>query len=104
MFFHSLAHLFVQVLLRWISFLGTSPAGIIAQVSIVVITEARSGWWRLSAWRQNWQGGLRRALYALVGVWIVAFFVCTVTTLYDDHRALVDSNGRFAEENSLLRK
>jgi hypothetical protein len=47
---HSFAHLFVRVTIRWITFLGTSPGGIAAQLALVVITEARSGWLRVSAW------------------------------------------------------
>jgi hypothetical protein len=100
--FHSFAHLFVHILLRWITFLGTSPGGIAAQLALVLITEARSGWWRVRAWKENWQGGLKRALYALLVVWVIAFFVCTITTVYDDHKSLASSNAALRAENSKL--
>jgi hypothetical protein len=96
--FHSFAHLCVKIAIRWITFLGTSPGGIATQLLLVFVTEARSGWLRWSAWTQNWQGGLRRGLYALLAVWAFTFLVCTITTVYDDHRLLVQSNASLREE------
>jgi len=70
------------------SFLGTSPGGLAAQVLTILTTEVQGGWWRPSAWNANWQGGLKRAVYTLLVVWAVTFFVCTVTTVYHEHQNL----------------
>ena len=70
------------------SFLGTSPAGLAAQVLTILTTEVQGGWSKPSAWRQNWQGGLKRAIYTLLSVWIVTLVVCLVTTIYSDHQNL----------------
>lgn len=87
--FHHFAHFVFRVFVRWYTFLGTSPGGAAAQVVTLVITEAKGGWLRLSAWRTNWQGGLRRGAIALGSVWIVVFATCVVGTAYDDHMSLV---------------
>jgi hypothetical protein len=84
-FVHLIAHAFVQ----WIVFLGTSPGGIIVQVMVLLLTEVQGGWWKLSTWRVNWKGGLRRAIYAVVSVWALVFIACIIITLYDDHISLV---------------
>lgn len=74
------------------SFLGTSPGGLAAQVLTICTTEVQGGWWKPSAWRVNWRGGLKRAVYTLLVVWAVTFGVCTFTTIYHDHR---DISGRW---------
>jgi hypothetical protein len=83
---HHFAHLLVRAFVCSYSFLGTSPGGLAAQVLTIFTTEAQGGWWRLSAWRANWQGGLKRAVYTLLVVWAVTFAVCSVTTVYNDHQ------------------
>lgn len=83
---HHFAHLFVRAFVCSYSFLGTSPGGLAAQVLTIFTTEVQGGWWRLSAWRANWQGGLKRAVYTLLVVWAVTFAVCTATTIYNDHQ------------------
>jgi hypothetical protein len=82
------AHLVVRVFVCSYIFLGTSPGGIAAQLVLVIGTEVKGGWWRLAAWKENWQGGLRRALYALGVVWAIVITGCFVTTMYDDHQSL----------------
>jgi hypothetical protein len=86
--FHHFAHLLFRVFVRWYTFLGTSPGGVLAQVLVLLLTEVHGGWWKLETWRINWTGGLRRGAYALGSVWIVVFLACIVTTFYDDHKAL----------------
>jgi hypothetical protein len=99
---HAFAHLFVHIFVRWYTFLGTSPAGIVAQIGILVLTEVQGGWWRLQAWKLSWKGGIRRAGLALLFVWTFAFIVCGVTTLYDLHVDLVGRNSGLASENRVL--
>lgn len=82
------AHLFVRAFVCSYSFLGTSPGGLAAQVLTILTTEVQGGWWRPSAWRANWQGGLKRAVYTLLVVWAVTFAVCSVTTFYYDRQNL----------------
>jgi len=86
---HHFAHFFMRAALRWIIFLGTSPGGIISQIVLILLSEVKGGWWKLGTWRTNWRGGLRRAIYALLSVWAIAFFVSAVMTIYDDHQYLV---------------
>jgi len=83
---HHFVHLFVRVFVCSYSFLGTSPGGLAAQVLTIFTTAVQGGWWRLSAWKANWQGGLRRAVYTLLVVWAVTFAVCIVTSIYNDHQ------------------
>jgi len=84
--FHHFAHLLMRAFVSSYSFLGTSPGGLAAQVLTIFTTEVQGGWWRPSAWKANWQGGLRRAVYTLLVVWAVTFSVCTITTIYHDHQ------------------
>jgi hypothetical protein len=84
--FHHFAHLFWRVFVCSYTFLGTTPGGLGAQIVSIVGTEVRGGWWNLSAWKENWRGGLKRVIGALLFVWAITFVVCAVTTLYDDHR------------------
>src|ERR1039458_7586198 len=83
---HHFAHLFVRAFVCSYSFLGTSPGGLAAQVVTILATELEGGWWRASAWKANWQGGLRRGVYTLLVVWVVTFAVCSVTAVYHDHQ------------------
>jgi len=101
---HAFTHLFVHIAIRWITFLGTSVGGIAAQILILVLTEVQGGWWRLQAWKTSWRGGLKRAGLALASVWFLTFGVCIITTVYDDHRGLVEANRLLREENDKLRK
>src|SRR5262245_50231220 len=80
-----LAHLFARTFIRWYTFLGTSPGGIGAQIVTLILYEVRGGLWKWSTWRTNWQGGLKRAVKALLWVWAVAFCWSLITTIYDDH-------------------
>jgi hypothetical protein len=100
---HAFAHLLVHIFVRWYTFLGTSPGGVAAQIAVLVGTEVQGGWWRLEAWRKSWKGGLRRAGIALASVWILAFAVCTVTTVYEDHQGLVAANEALRKENGALK-
>lgn len=86
--YHQFAHIFWRAFVCSYTFLGTSPGGLLAQVITIGITEVPGGWWKLSTWRENWEGGLKRIAYALVGVWAITFVVCSVTTIRDDHRNL----------------
>jgi hypothetical protein len=90
--FHSFSHLLVRIFVRWYQFLGTSPGGIAAQILIVIVNELRGQWWKLKQWPEIWKGGLKRAATALGIVWILTFFVCILTTVYDDHIVLKSSN------------
>lgn len=92
--FHHFAQLFLRVFVCSYTFLGTTPGGLAAQIVSIVGTEVRGGWWKLSAWKANWRGGLNRAIGALLFVWVITFIVCGVTTLYNDHRNVV---GRLRE-------
>jgi hypothetical protein len=83
---HHFVHLFVRAFACSYAFLGTSPGGLAAQVLTIFTTEVQGGWWRSSAWKVNWQGGLKRAVYTLFVVWAITFAVCTVTTIYKDHQ------------------
>jgi hypothetical protein len=100
--FHHLVHLVSHAFVRWYTFLGTSPGGVVAQVLVLILTEMPSGGWRLSAWRTTWKGGLKRAVIVLGTVWILAFAACVTTTLYDDHMSLVDQVGRMKVERDHL--
>jgi hypothetical protein len=96
--FHHFAHLVWLAFVRWYTFLGTSPGGVAAQIITTLITEAKGGWLHLSAWRTNWQGGLKRAAIALGSVWIAVFAICIIATIYDDHMSLVAQVGRMKAE------
>jgi hypothetical protein len=91
--FHHFAHLISHAFVRWYTFLGTSPGGVIAQIVILGLSEIRGKWWTLAAWHANWQGSLKRGAIALGSVWIVVFAACIVTTIYDDHASLVHQIG-----------
>jgi hypothetical protein len=95
---HHFAHLVSHAFVRWYTFLGTSPGGAAAQIIILLISEAKGGWLQLSAWRTNWQGGLKRAALALGSVWIAVFAICIVATIYDDHVGLVAQAGKMTTE------
>jgi hypothetical protein len=86
---HHFVHLFVRIFLCSAFFLGTSAGGLGAQIITILTTELHGGFFKISAWRANWRGGLQRALITLVVVWAVTFGICTMTTVYDDHQALV---------------
>lgn len=101
--FHHFAHLFVRICVCTYTFLGTSPGGMAAQVVGLLLTEVQGGWWKLSTWRTNWRGALRRGFYALAFVWTVTFAICVVTTIYDDHRALSDRLRAAVNENNHLK-
>jgi len=101
---HAFAHLFVHSFVRWYTFLGTSPGGIIAQILILILTEVPGGWQRLQAWKTSWKGGLKRAGLALGSVWLLAFIGSAVITVYADHQELVATNKRLVEENEGLRQ
>lgn len=101
---HAFAHLFARTVVRWYTFLGTSPGGIAAQILFLVLTEVHGGWWRWQAWKTSWKGGLKRAGLALVSVWLLAFIGTIVVTVYDDHQGLVATNKRLVEENEKLRQ
>lgn len=100
---HAFAHLFVRIFVNWYTFLGTSPGGIGAQVALLILTEVKGGWWRIQNWRDNWRGGLKRGAQALGAVWAITFFVCTITTVYDDHAALTARAHAILSENLALR-
>lgn len=86
--FHHFSYFAFRIFVHWYTFLGTSPGGVVAQIAVLLLTEVHGGWWNWKTWRVNWQGGLRRAAYALGSVWVIAFLACIVTTTYDDHRDL----------------
>jgi hypothetical protein len=100
---HAFAHLFVRIFVNWYTFLGTSPGGIGAQVALLILTELKGGWWRVQNWRDNWRGGLKRGAQALGAVWAIAFIVCTISTVYDDHAALGARTHAILSENMALR-
>jgi hypothetical protein len=85
---HHFIHLFVRAFVCSYSFLGTSPGGLAAQVVTILATELEGGWWRASAWKANWQGGLKRAVYTLLVVWVITLAVCSVTTVYHEHQKI----------------
>jgi hypothetical protein len=93
---HYFFHLVVRTFINWYTFLGTSPAGIAVQIITPVLTAG----WRLSDWRKNWPGELKRAAYALLAVWTATFIVCIITTVYHDHQFLVKSNESLRRELS----
>ena len=66
------------------------------------LTEAKGGWWRSSAWKENCTGGLKRGAYAPASVSLVAFVICTVTTVYDERRGLVHAIERLSSKNATL--
>jgi hypothetical protein len=101
--FHAFAHLFVRIIVNCYTSLGTSPGGIGAQAVLLILTEVKGGWWRMQNWRDNWRGGLRCGVLTLGVVWAGTFAVCTVTTVYDDHVALVARNEEITVENRNLR-
>jgi hypothetical protein len=101
--FHHFAHLVFQVFVRWYTFLGTSPGGVIAQIAILLLTEVQGGWWKLETWRVNWRGGLKRAAYALGSVWIVVFLACTVATIYREHQSLAGRLRAVVNEKETLK-
>jgi hypothetical protein len=102
--FHHFAHFFVQVFVRWYTFLGTSPGGVLAQALVLLLTEVHGGWWKLETWRINWAGGLKRGAYALGLVGAVVFLACTVTTTYDDHQALTSRLSAVVNEKDELKR
>jgi len=101
--FHHFAHLFVRTFVCTYTFLGTSPGGMAAQIVTLLATEAQGGWWKLSTWRTNWRGALKRGFYTLVTVWAITFAICGVTTIYDDHRAFSNRLRALVNENNRLK-
>ena len=59
-----------------------------AQIVTLIGSEFQGGWRSRSAWRTNWRGAIRRGIYTLVLVWLAAFAMSVMTTIYDDHVSL----------------
>jgi hypothetical protein len=68
------------------------------------MTELKGGFWKASAWKENWPAGLKRIVGALAFVWAVTFIVCTVTTLYDDHQRVVGRLREVVNEKDNLKR
>lgn len=100
--FQSFLHLIWVVCLRTATCLGTTLPGIVAQVFVVIYTGATNGL-SLRAWKQNWRGGLKRGIYALLIVWIPTYCVFTVKTVYEDHVSLVKKLEDVSTENKILK-
>ena len=57
----------------------------------------------MQTWKQIYSSkGLRHGLFGLSSVWAIAFVVCAITTVYDNHAALVSSNAGLRSQNSQL--
>jgi hypothetical protein len=101
--FRHFAHLLERAFACSYSFLGTSPGGLAVQIVTIFTTTIKGGWWRPSAWKTNWQGGLKRAVYTLLIVWAITFAVCSATSVYHDHRDLTERLRAVVNEKDQLK-
>lgn len=94
-----------RILRRWLNVLGTSLAGIAAQIVIAVLTAPKGGWFRRSTWT-DWRHidrkRLNQALRAMAAVWGFVFVICAVITLRHDQQHLLAMCTKLESQNKTL--
>jgi hypothetical protein len=102
-FLHQLGHVLARASVCSYTFLGTTPGGIAAQILALIATTVKGRWWRVQAWRDNWEAGLKSGLKPLAYIWGLVFIACVVLTIHHDHQNLAGRLRNVVNEREKLK-